>query len=170
MMNKTIGLMAAVLLLAVSPAKASTFWSFSYADTFGGITAYGSGTFETPTAGPGYLSGITGSANGSAITGLSGYAGADNYFYTPGFPADVGGISFTTSGGPTWNLTSYAGNSILRSDTDPGGYGAYAQSIAMTVTQVPVTPVPEPETYAMMLAGLGLLGLVRRRKQQQAAA
>lgn len=32
-------------------------------------------------------------------------------------------------------------------------------------------PVPEPETYAMMLAGLGLLGFVaRRRKQQQASA
>jgi hypothetical protein len=30
--------------------------------------------------------------------------------------------------------------------------------------------VPEPETYAMMLAGLGLLGLARRRKQKQSAA
>lgn len=27
-------------------------------------------------------------------------------------------------------------------------------------------PIPEPETYAMMLAGLGLLGLARRRKQK----
>jgi len=31
-----------------------------------------------------------------------------------------------------------------------------------------VTPVPEPETYAMMLAGLGLIGAIaRRRKQKQ---
>jgi len=29
-----------------------------------------------------------------------------------------------------------------------------------------LTPVPEPETYAMMLAGLSLLGFVRRRKHQ----
>jgi probable HAF family extracellular repeat protein len=28
-------------------------------------------------------------------------------------------------------------------------------------------PVPEPETYAMLLAGLGLLGLARRRKQNR---
>jgi hypothetical protein len=29
-----------------------------------------------------------------------------------------------------------------------------------------VTPVPEPETYAMMLAGLGLIGFVARRRKQ----
>lgn len=28
-------------------------------------------------------------------------------------------------------------------------------------------PIPEPETYAMMLAGLGLLGVVARRRKQQ---
>ena len=28
-------------------------------------------------------------------------------------------------------------------------------------------PVPEPETYAMLLAGLGLLGFARRRKNQK---
>jgi hypothetical protein len=27
-------------------------------------------------------------------------------------------------------------------------------------------PVPEPTTYGMMLAGLGLLGYVKRRKQR----
>ncbi len=30
----------------------------------------------------------------------------------------------------------------------------------------PLTPVPEPETYAMMLAGLGLLGVFARRRKQ----
>ncbi len=32
-----------------------------------------------------------------------------------------------------------------------------------------VTAVPEPETYAMMLAGLGLLGFAARRRKQAAA-
>lgn len=34
----------------------------------------------------------------------------------------------------------------------------------LTTTTDLAQPVPEPETYAMLLAGLGLLGLARRRK------
>jgi hypothetical protein len=35
---------------------------------------------------------------------------------------------------------------------------------------VTVTAVPEPETYAMLLAGLGLMGAVARRKKQKSLA
>ncbi|MEO5933631.1 MAG: FxDxF family PEP-CTERM protein [Duganella sp.] len=34
-------------------------------------------------------------------------------------------------------------------------------------TDAAVTPVPEAETYAMMLAGLGLMGVVARRRKQK---
>jgi hypothetical protein len=59
-----------------------------------------------------------------------------------------------------------------------GGFVDYIRTwdTALNATDVaglgsPVAaPIPEPETYAMMLAGLGLLGVVaRRRKQKQAA-
>lgn len=33
-----------------------------------------------------------------------------------------------------------------------------------------VTPVPEPETYAMLLAGLGLMGVISRRRTKRNAA
>ena len=33
-----------------------------------------------------------------------------------------------------------------------------------------LAPIPEPETYAMMLAGLGLMGFVARRRKRQAGA
>jgi len=32
-----------------------------------------------------------------------------------------------------------------------------------------VTPVPEPETYAMLLAGLGVMGAIARRRSRAAA-
>jgi hypothetical protein len=41
-------------------------------------------------------------------------------------------------------------------------------SIGAYASVVTLTPVPEPETYAMLLAGLGLIGTVIRRKAKQA--
>jgi hypothetical protein len=44
-------------------------------------------------------------------------------------------------------------------------------SYELTLTaQGNLAPVPEPETYAMMLAGLGLLGVMTRRRKQKAIA
>ncbi|MBK9347843.1 MAG: PEP-CTERM sorting domain-containing protein [Burkholderiales bacterium] len=41
--------------------------------------------------------------------------------------------------------------------------------MAVRTGDVLLAPVPEPETYAMLLAGLGVMGAVaRRRKAKQA--
>jgi hypothetical protein len=49
---------------------------------------------------------------------------------------------------------------------------AHSQTYAARLTQsdvfnqvVAVTAVPEPESYAMILAGLGLIGFAARRRQ-----
>ncbi len=64
------------------------------------------------------------------------------------------------------NLTAWSGiTSIFIDDSSTGAGFAYD---GFNFTSA--APVPEPETYAMMLAGLGLLGLARRRKQKQSAA
>jgi len=39
-----------------------------------------------------------------------------------------------------------------------------------TVVSPVVSPIPEPETYAMLLAGLGVIGFVARRRQRNLAA
>jgi len=59
--------------------------------------------------------------------------------------------------------------------------GAYDLRISGTLTATsglhgvainfsPTAPIPEPEAYAMMLAGLGLMGFVARRRKQKDAA
>lgn len=62
----------------------------------------------------------------------------------------------------TWNLWPRlgAGNNNQVSDFAPDGTNLGFQTAAA---------VPEPETYAMLLAGLGLVGFVTRRKQKKVA-
>jgi hypothetical protein len=45
------------------------------------------------------------------------------------------------------------------------GYG----SVAQYTLNLSTAPVPEPETYAMLLAGLGLMGVVARRRKNSGA-
>jgi hypothetical protein len=44
-------------------------------------------------------------------------------------------------------------------------YLAIANEVSNTTTLYSLTPVPEPETYALMLAGLGLVGWMARRRR-----
>ncbi len=48
------------------------------------------------------------------------------------------------------------------------GFYNYSQSNVL-YAGLDVSPVPEPETYAMLLAGLGLIGFVARRRKQHVA-
>jgi hypothetical protein len=54
--------------------------------------------------------------------------------------------------------------------TTSGAYGTGGGGIALSaysswINSVILAPVPEPETYAMLLAGLGLIGAVARRRK-----
>ena len=54
-------------------------------------------------------------------------------------------------------------------NTLTGASGAYTLTVLASPTrqdQMMATPIPEPETYMMLLAGLGLMGFVARRRKQ----
>jgi len=78
-----------------------------------------------------------------------------------GSTTDNLGIVTWAPGSPTEDISGRVFNNGLSSQqvgnrNNPGVWSTTA-------------PVPEPETYAMMLAGLGLLGFVARRRKQQSA-
>jgi hypothetical protein len=73
-----------------------------------------------------------------------------------GFSADfLTGYSFTSN-----TITLNMNNGFV-----PGGNGSTA---VFAINEV--APIPEPETYAMMLAGLGMVGLAARRRKLRASA
>lgn len=73
----------------------------------------------------------------------------------------------------SWNYTLTSSDSPT--NTLNGSTFGFGGALGMywngTVTYYAAAPVPEPETYAMLLAGLGLLGFhARRRKLKEVAA
>jgi hypothetical protein len=50
-------------------------------------------------------------------------------------------------------------------NTSGGAYELQGSVSAYASVQIPLAPIPEPETYAMLLAGLGVLGLLQRRRR-----
>ncbi|NML60924.1 PEP-CTERM sorting domain-containing protein [Massilia sp. RP-1-19] len=106
------------------------------------------------------ISSISSSAStGLDITGLSVYSEAGTLI--------ANGTSLMTGMNDVWTLSTdnlALGNYYLQvsgamvSDTS-GSFGG----------AVMLVPVPEPETYGMMLAGLGLVGWMARRRQKTAA-
>jgi len=78
--------------------------------------------------------------------------------------------------GNTWNsIANFAGNNTSYSfDLDQGSYRFVFTGTALGTAgglyTAAVTAVPEPESYAMMLAGLGVMGMIARRRKSKASA
>jgi hypothetical protein len=74
--------------------------------------------------------------------------------------------------GQTFNLAGAGNNAQLNirfwTDVSSSDEGVLIDNVRVVGTAV--SPIPEPEIYAMMLAGLGLMGFVARRKKRQSSA
>ena len=119
---------------------------------------------------------------------LKGTSFSDTITFTlPGLSdLEVGAVSniFGSFGISNGSVSVYKGATLLDSFAVTGttnsamysslGAGAYSFVVAGTVSgksggnytlNAAVTPVPEPETYALMLAGLGAVAFIARRRK-----
>ena len=71
--------------------------------------------------------------------------------------------------GSTWLYNGVVDDSVhtVSVTTSGTGSGVYTGAVALS-NATAVTPVPEPETYAMLLAGLGAVGFMSRRRKVSA--
>ncbi len=155
-------------------------------------------TFAYPSVGPIIAAGSLGLTNGSlpggGQSGTSGQTFLDHFTFTVQPSATFtlttsllfqnfvnitgaqlydgtgfGATLFATTGSPFFTASPVLSPGFydLRvSGTLTGTSGLYGVAVNFSPA---AAPIPEPETYAMMLAGLGLMGFVaRRRKQKQA--
>lgn len=90
------------------------------------------------------------------------FTGLDATLYGPGPTAIATDAPNTLMIGPT-PLTAGLQYDLQISGTANAGASYYIGTAFLTSA----APIPEPETYAMMLAGLGLMGFVARRRKQK---
>ncbi len=132
------------------PARSGSFAALNNYGGIGEVTKAGGGTFSFESL---WLRSWQGTTSSGIISGwLNGVQ-----------VGSVGGVRTTTWAQFTGNFASI---DTLRID-----FGNFFLLDDISLNSANISPVPEPETYAMLLAGLGLMGgMARRRKQKLANA
>lgn len=158
-------------LSLLSPTFANAFLSGAYVDAL--AVNYNNGAPGNPS--PVAASGISGGVSVVAANSSNGpYSGNDPFTWRIGNGANrlTNGesVTWTASGLNVSWLVNYNPTPVLTGDgtfalhVERSGPGADTDSWYRATL---VTAVPEPETYAMMLAGLGLMCFTARRRNNK---
>jgi hypothetical protein len=163
---KTALLLATMATLPMS-ANATVVWDWTFTGDVSGSGTLTTNDLEGDAASYPFVqyytvTDITGIYNGYSITGLdTNYGGNQLLDATP--QLNFSGIFFDYDfwGSPlVGNFWYSSKDSSYAADGDFLG--------TFEATKSSVSPIPEPETYAMMLAGLALVGAAARRRRVRA--
>jgi len=116
------------------------------------------------------ITGVTGTIFGQTITGLAGDGGFDwtpvNQFTANDPWLQESGIFISGPGSDQWRIWNRNSGGTLANDfiisNETGAWTAKNSTISVSA----VSAVPEPESFAMLIAGLGVLGTVSRRQKK----
>lgn len=174
------------LILITAMAAASVAGNFASAQTVGTFQNPGNNNLSYTSYSPSYVFADYASPT---LTGSFDYTFTFNLASNLAFTTVVNGWdgmtgmsgTLTPSGGSALNLSSIplSGGGTSLSYGSLSGASQYSLHFVGTAPEAgqsfnvqlhSVQAVPEPETFAMLLAGLGLIGMVTRRRSQVAAA
>lgn len=155
-----------------APARADIVWNFTYSG--GTFPNYGPHfnqpdyvtgqltTTDLNTATNTYkITGISGTDNGSSITGLDAVGYTDNLLHASTPHLDFYGFSFTTAAGDDVNLYYNAANGYYWDWFDYGR--TIVENGNFSASQVPAA-VPEPTSTALLGAGFLLFAVLGRKR------
>lgn len=129
----------------------------------------------SPISGASFTDIVVGTISISSLSNLTGSMFAANSVNYGPFTLALGNVTFSSSsvGSLTGDLDPSAAGFSFK-NVLAGFYtvkasgsvvGGAIPNLAFIGANYTVTPVPEPETYAMLLAGLGLMGVIARRRK-----
>lgn len=145
---------ASVNNVALKPAGGDGyFWSLDPSNL--PVTSPGQITFDIPLTSVTFLWGSPDSFNDLVVTTTGGSNQTIDAFATGGINANSRYLTLTAAGNG-----DYISSLTFRSEKT-------GQSYAFEVDNMSMTPVPEPQTYALLLAGLGAISFVARRRRVQ---
>ena len=157
------GTVTATYALPDFTLMANSGWTLSGAFTasIGNVTYFEAGTASTDLAAGGTVT-IDGNPNVVPLTSLTKVSSGPNTGWFAGsVVVPVGDFGTLSVSGGSLTLTATAGASSFAAVV---GQPQNKLKFEFFATEL---PVPEPETYALLLAGLGVVGLIARRRQQR---
>ncbi|MEO8922966.1 MAG: PEP-CTERM sorting domain-containing protein [Caldimonas sp.] len=150
-------------------------WDFAAPDTTVSVGwAIYSGTPKPYTASPLIASGTSLVTDTFLLNNAKGYGVYSDTFSTPGLTLAAGTYSLAlysaVASNPNdnvyWDTNSGPSTAVIHTAFGPFEGFQASQSFQVLGSIATVSPVPEPETYALLLAGLGAVGMMSRRRKR----